>query len=150
MRGPSGVPLAGATVRATDDAGRAAAARTDAAGHFALNLARAERWVLSVEAGGMVPRSEVVLRAGERTEHDVALELRPVRLAPVRAVTSRPGSQPPRPAPGDRMTALRPTSTEQLPVEAGELAQVAALTPGVQRTEGDDGTSGISIAGQDP
>ncbi|MFL5538244.1 MAG: carboxypeptidase regulatory-like domain-containing protein, partial [Longimicrobiaceae bacterium] len=150
VRGPSGAPLAGATVRATDDAGHSVAGRTDAAGRFSLAVARVERWVLSVEARGMVPRSEVVLRAGERTSHDVALELRPVRLAPVRAVASRPGSQPPRPAPGDRTTALRPTTTEHLPVEAGELAQVAALTPGVQATEGDDGAAGISIAGQDP
>lgn len=150
VRGPSGAAVAGATVRATDDAGHFVAGRTDAAGRFSLTVARAERWVLSVEAGGMVPRSEVVLRAGERTSHDVALELRPVRLAPVRAVTGRPGSQPPRPAPGDRATALRPTATEHLPVEAGELAQVAALTPGVQTTEGEDGAAGISIAGQDP
>ncbi|MFL5381790.1 MAG: carboxypeptidase regulatory-like domain-containing protein [Longimicrobiaceae bacterium] len=154
IRGPGGRPVSGAVVRATGEDGRTATARTDAAGRYRLPLAAgSQRWTVSVDAQGMEPQTEVVARpaGGGGVAHDVELKERVVRLAPLTAQASRPSARAARPSAGERSNNAFATTTERLPVEGGELDNVASLTNGVLATQGDeDGSSGVSIAGQPP
>jgi hypothetical protein len=154
VTGPNGAGLAGALVRATDESRRTAAAVTDGNGRFTFRLPSAGgRYVLSVQRVGYAPASVLVApdRTGGRLSRDVRLRPLPVSLDTVRAQGARSRLVRPPRTPGEHVTSLLPTTTETLPLEAGALADVAALSPGVVRVPGADSSGlGLSIGGQNP
>ncbi len=154
VRDPRGAPVAGASVRAAGDDGRAHAARTDARGAFLVAVPRSAggRYVLTVQQPGFAPHTALVARpaAGGPITADVRLATRTVALDTVQVRGSRVRLGGERRTPGQGGAAWSAALAEGLPVEPGALAGTAGLEPGVARVGGAEGAGGISVAGQSP
>lgn len=142
-------PIA-ARVSAEGDDGRVFRTQADSAGRYLLAIPGGSGiYNLTAEAFGYIPFLAAVQRpaGGGRIVRDLRLNPRVVELeslvvtAPTVTLDVRQGT------PGETFEAFGALTAEGLPVEPGDLADLAALAPGVVRL-GDE--EGLSIAGQAP
>ncbi|HEY0150444.1 MAG TPA: carboxypeptidase regulatory-like domain-containing protein [Longimicrobium sp.] len=143
-------PIAGATVRLTQQAGaREQAVLTDGGGWYRFVVPGGSgSYVVSATAFGYLPFTVAVERApgATRIDRDLRLSPRALELDTLRSIVPRPGRE--KPTAAERAARWSSLSSEGFPVEPGSFADVAALEPGVVRVgaEGSD----LSIAGQSP
>ncbi len=150
----TGKPLMGATVEAysieldvtkksiTNDKGRYSIPFNDGGG----------RYRVTVRAIGKTPFIQNVSRQedDDRIILNVKLGDRPTVLADIRTQTVRvQGDQNERPTPGSTERAVGADQMARLPIDASDLAALAALVPGVIVTAGSDSTAtSFQVAGQ--
>lgn len=142
-------PIPMATVRATGEGSRSASATTDSTGRYTLVVPNGSgAYELTVRAFGYAQFTTVVQRdpGSARIPRDFRLNPIAVALQPVKVVA--PVRQRGPPTPGERGESWQSMVSEKYPVNPGDIADIAALEPGVVRS-GPDGSQ-ISIAGQSP
>jgi hypothetical protein len=143
-------PIAGATVRLTQEAGaREQAVLTDRGGWYRFVVPGGSgSYVVSATAFGYLPFSVAVERGpgATRIDRDLRLSPRALVLDTLRSRVPRPGRETPTAA--ERAARWSSLSSEGFPVDPGSFADVAALEPGVVRVGGEG--SELSIAGQSP
>lgn len=147
-----GSPIASALVRITaEDTHATLTAVTDSAGRYALALPRGEGpFTLRAERVGYVALSVSVQPQAARAGlwRDLRLGSQAIRLQGVAATETRPPRRKPElRTPGGTEDRSVSWARSAAPVNPGDLAGLAALTPGVLAT--DDG-QGLSVFAQDP
>ena len=107
---------------------------------------------LTVRALGMAPVTRNIQRQGDedRIITDINMGRTATQLATVQVrAAPRRGDPSQRPEPGSTERNLNPNLLNRLPVDAGDLAALAALAPGVVGIPGTDTTkASFSVAGQ--
>ena len=107
---------------------------------------------LTVRALGMAPVTRNIQRQGDedRIITDINMGRTATQLATVQVrAAPRRGDPSQRPEPGGTERNLNPNLINRLPVDAGDLAALAALAPGVVSVPGTDTTkASFSVAGQ--
>lgn len=146
-----GSAIAAATVRITaEDTHATATAVTDAAGRYSLTLpAGAGPFTLRAERVGYVALTVSVGAEAARAGlwRDLRLTSEAIRLRGVTATDTRPDRRKPaRRTPGGTEATSLTWARTATPIDPGDLAGLAALTPGVQATDG----GGLSVFAQDP
>ncbi len=159
VRDESGQPIAEAVVEATSlETQVIRTARTDARGRYMILFPDGGgQYRLIVRAIGWTPIMRTIGRTSDedRLVTNVTLGQTPTRLQDVVVRAPRgglidPGGGGP-PTPGSTERNLNPNQTARLPIDAGDLAILAALAPGVVALPGNDTTAaGFSVAGQRP
>jgi hypothetical protein len=149
---PTGRPVASALVRATDEAGRTFQTQTDRQGRYRLIMSGSSRYLMTATAASHAATNALVERgSGGRIEQDLSLGY--VQLDPLKVQARRQKVQPAgqRNTPGQSGSERTTQLMEQYPATPGDLAGIAALTPGIARLDGSDtGAGGLSLAGQAP
>ena len=152
--GPDSQPLEGARVEVTSIETQIVRTRsTNARGQYTILFpGGGGNYSITVRFLGMAPVTVNLARQGDedRMVADFALQPAPTTLSRVvtRAQPNR-AQNPQRPEPGNLERALTPDMLQRLPVDAGDLAAVATLAPGVVGVGGTDSTAaGFSVAGQ--
>ena len=154
VTGPDGNPLAGATVDATALDGQITRhAQTGNNGRYTILFPDGGgQYRVTVRFLGMAPITFVDTRQSDedRLVHDVALSPTSTRLQEVTVVARRRTPRE-RETPGTTGRAISGDQAERLPVDASDLAGLAALAPGVVPIGATDSTStAFSVAGQRP
>ena len=152
--GPDSKPLAGATVDATAVDGQITRhAQTGSNGRYTILFPDGGgQYRVSVRYIGMAPIAFVVNRQADedRLVRDVALSPTAARLQEV-TVSARRRTPRDRATPGATGRNLSGDQAERLPIDASDLAGLAALAPGVVPIGATDSTgSAFSVAGQRP
>jgi len=154
VTGPDAKPLAGASVDATATDGQITRhATTGSNGRYTILFPDGGgQYRVTVRFLGMAPISFVLSRQADedRLVRDVALSPTTSRLQEV-TVTARRRTPRERATPGSTGRVLSGDQVERLPVDASDLAGLAALAPGVVPIGATDSTnSAFSVAGQRP
>lgn len=149
---PAGAPVPEATVtlEAAASGAAAGATRTDASGRYMLALPGAGAYRLTVRRIGFVTATvPVEAGAAGTVTRDVRLSIATTALAGIDVHAPRPAPTPLtlRRGPGEQRQSESGATLSGLPLEPGELNDIAALTPGVARTGDGDG-GGLSVGGQ--
>lgn len=155
VTGPDSKPLAGATVDATAVDGQVTRhAQTGNNGRYTILFPDGGgQYRVTVRLLGMAPIAFVVNRQADedRLVRDVSLSPTSSRLQEVVVNARRRGSGNDRPTPGATGRNLSGDQAERLPIDASDLAALAALAPGVVPIGATDSTSTqFSVAGQRP
>lgn len=152
----TGAPVADAVVEAvSQETGISRVARTDPRGRYRILFPDGGgRYQLFVRAIGKAPVRRVAERQGDddRLVTDIRLAAaRPAELEELVVRTRapvRPGSPV---TPGSTETVLTPDRLARLPIDAGDLAAIATLAPGVVGIDATDSSdAAFSAAGQRP
>ena len=154
ITGPDGRPLAGATVDATALDGQITRhATTGNNGRYTILFPDGGgQYRVTVRFLGMAPITFVDTRQADedRLVRDVALSPTSTRLQEVTVVARRRTPRE-RATPGTTGRAISGDQAERLPVDASDLAALAALAPGVVPIGATDSTgTAFSVAGQRP
>ena len=155
VSGPDSKPLAGATVDATAVDGQITRhAQTGNNGRYTILFPDGGgQYRVTVRLIGMAPISFVVNRQADedRLVRDVSLSPTSSRLQEVVVSARRRGNGNDRPTPGATGRNISGDQAERLPIDASDLAALAALAPGVVPIGATDSTSTqFSVAGQRP
>ncbi|CAA9361790.1 MAG: hypothetical protein AVDCRST_MAG89-3788 [uncultured Gemmatimonadetes bacterium] len=150
---PAGAPVpeANVTLEAAASGAAAGSTRTDAAGRYTLPLSGAGAYRLTVRRIGFVTATVPVdAGAAGTVTRDVRLSTASTELAGIEVRAPRPAPAPltRRRAPGEQRQSESGATLSGLPLEPGELADVAALAPGVARTGEGEGGAGLSVGAQ--
>ncbi|MDB4910718.1 MAG: hypothetical protein JWO39_1541, partial [Gemmatimonadetes bacterium] len=154
VTGPDSQPLAGASVDAVAVDGQITRhALTGSNGRYTILFPDGGgQYRVTVRLLGMAPIAFVVSRQADedRLVRDVALSPTSARLQPV-TVTARRRTPRDATTPGATGRTLSGDQAERLPIDASDLAALAALAPGVVPIGATDSTStAFSVAGQRP
>lgn len=154
IKGTDNLPLEGAIVEVTAiEGGVTRRTTTNTKGRYVLVFPDGTgQYRLVVRAIGYAPVSRTVQRIGDddRLITDVAMSNAPVQL---QEIVAR-GRQTPvqggdRPAPGTSERVFDAERNARLPLDASDIAALAALTPGVVTSAGTDSTAAqINVGGQ--
>jgi len=155
ISGPDNHPLAGATVDAMATDGQITRhATTGNNGRYTILFPDGGgQYRVTVRYLGMAPFAFVVARQADedRLVRDVALSPTTARLQEVTVTSRRRGGAGDRPTPGATGRSISGDQAERLPIDASDLAGLAALAPGVVPIGATDSTSTqFSVAGQRP
>lgn len=140
-------PIPSAQVRIKGDDGRERNTVTDSAGRYMLTMPNGTGiYELRARAFGYSAFSVIVERTGGamHIQRDLRLNPHPYAIPTVRVVASDKVKVD-RVTPAEKLSRWQAFMTQDLPVEPGNLGDVAAIQPGVVRSG-----SGLSIAGQGP
>lgn len=155
VTGEEGHPLAEASVEATSvETQIMRTVRTDARGRYTILFPDGGgQYRVIVRMIGMTPVQRVVTRQADEDRLVVNVNLASTAQQLDEVVTR--GRRPPTgltpPSPGASELALSPDRLARLPIDAGDLAALATLAPGVVGLAGNDSTAaGFSVAGQRP
>ena len=155
--GPDGRPVEGARVEVTSVETQVTRARvTNARGQFTILFADGGgQYTLTVRHLGSAPYQMPLQRQGDEDRIVVTVQLSTAATVLPRVVTRAPVREPPapggRPEPGNLERVLTPEQLARLPLDASDLAEIAAMAPGVVAMPGTDSTAaGFSVAGQRP
>ncbi|NOT08302.1 MAG: TonB-dependent receptor, partial [Gemmatimonadales bacterium] len=159
VKDEAGLPVADAIVEATSlETQVVRSTKTDPRGRYTLLFPDGGgQYRLIVRAIGKTPVQRTVARQADedRLITNITLGAPATRLQEV-VVRGRPALPPGSgdggpPTPGSTERALNPNLTAKLPIDAGDLAILATLAPGVVSVTGNDSTAaGFSVAGQRP
>ncbi len=140
--------ISSARVSATGEEGRTYHAQTDAQGRYRVVVPSPGRYLLTAAAFGYAPFSAdvVIPPDGGSLTRDLRLNPRAVQLDTLTATAGAAALERPRKTPGEESDEWTSLLTENLPVDAGSFADVAAFQDGVLRLGSDE----LSIAGQPP
>lgn len=142
-------PVPGAAVTVLSAAGEEVSARTDSSGLYAVIVPPGERFELTAERTGFRSLTvDVEFPSGVgRARRDLRLSPLPIALEPLE-VRGAPPPAPARPitTPGGGEETMQAAVFSTFPVRPGELADLAALEPGVRALPG----GGLVIGGQPP
>jgi Carboxypeptidase regulatory-like domain len=155
VTGPDSKPVAGATVDATAVDGQITRhAQTGNNGRYTILFPDGGgQYRVTVRLIGMAPLAFVVSRQADedRLVRDVSLSPTSSRLQEVVVNARRRGNGNDRPTPGATGRNISGDQAERLPIDASDLAALAALAPGVVPIGATDSTSTqFSVAGQRP
>ncbi|HEX8903623.1 MAG TPA: carboxypeptidase-like regulatory domain-containing protein, partial [Longimicrobiaceae bacterium] len=149
VTGPAGEAVASAFLRlSTADGVSSNITRSGADGRYRIAFpGSGTRFSLWVERLGYAPATAVVDRAdGASAVRDVRLAVQAARLAALDARAARNTYAGVHFSPGSRNFAQNLSTLDQLPLEPGDLGDVAARARGAVLAGGE----GVSIGGQDP
>jgi hypothetical protein len=158
VRDDAGQPVAEAVVEATSlETQVTRTGKTDARGRYTILFPDGGgQYRLIVRAIGKTPVMRTIGRTADedRLVTNITLGQVPTRLQDVTVRANRgvldPNAGGP-PTPGSTERNLNPNQTAKLPIDAGDLAVLATLAPGVVALPGSDSTAaGFSVAGQRP
>lgn len=105
---------------------------------------------MTVRVVGMAPRQAIVMRQSDedRLLWNVSMAQNPVTLTTITVRGARAPSGIERPTPGENERSLSPDQMARLPVDATDMAALAALAPGVIPIDATDTTAtAFSVAG---
>ncbi len=152
--GLDGQPVEGARVEVTSVETQIVRSKaTNARGQYTILFpGGGGQYTIAVRYIGMAPATATLVRQGDedRLVADFTLTAAPATLGRVvtRAQPNRPQGQA-RPEPGSVERALTPDMLQRLPIDAGDLAAIATLAPGVVGVGATDSTAAaFSVAGQ--
>jgi hypothetical protein len=152
VTGPAGEPLAGVSIRATSaESGIQRGTISNAQGRYTLVFPQGEgQYVVEFSQMGLTPVTRQLMRVGDEEVlvAEVQLDIMPIALQGV-DVTARRAPSPLMTEPGSRDQILPGEAFDRLPIDANDLAAIAALTPGVIALADSLG-SGFSVMGQGP
>ncbi len=139
-------PIVAARVSATGEDGGTYRAETDAAGHYLLRVPGHGRYLVTAAAFGYTPFAAdvVVPPEGGRVIRDLRLNPHAIQLDTLTATAGAAQLERPQKTPGEESRDWSSLLTEDLPIDPGDFADVAAFQRGVLRLGGDE----LSIAGQ--
>ena len=150
------LPLEGAQVEVTSlESSITRRARTNAQGRYTVLFPDGGgQYRVTVRSLGLAPQTQVIVRNADedRLVLDFTLTTNPQVLS---AVTVRARQDVPRdqdrPTPGTVERAMNTDQAARLPIDAGDLTQLALLAPGLVSIPGSDSTPGaFSVAGLSP
>jgi hypothetical protein len=151
VTGPTGEPLQGVSVRATSlESGVVRATLTNAQGRYTLVFPQGDgQYQMEYHHLGLATVSRPLVRIGDEEVlvAEIQMSIQPIALEGVDVTARR---APPRfgSEPGGQERALTGEALDRLPIDASDLAAIAALTPGVVALG--DSIGGFSVLGQGP
>ncbi|HEX2694041.1 MAG TPA: carboxypeptidase regulatory-like domain-containing protein [Gemmatimonadaceae bacterium] len=154
VAGADSQAIANARVEATSlETGITRGKTTDADGRYTIVFPDGGgSYRLSVRAVGQAPVTRTISRQGDEDRLITDIQMAPIatQLATVQVrAPARRANAAQRPEPGSTERNLNPNLVNRLPVDAGDLAALAALAPGVIAVPGTDTTNAsFSVAGQ--
>ncbi|MGQ0650375.1 MAG: carboxypeptidase regulatory-like domain-containing protein [Gemmatimonadaceae bacterium] len=155
-RGEGNLPLEGAQVEVISlESNITRRARTNAQGKYTILFPDGGgQYQVTVRSLGLAPQTRMLARNADedRLVLDFVMTTNPTMLA---GVTVRARQDVPRdtdrPAPGSVERAINSDQAARLPIDAGDLTQLALLAPGIVSITGSDSTgAGFSVAGLSP
>ncbi len=156
VKAENGSPLEGAQVEVTSvETGITRRAKTSAKGLYTILFPDGGgEYVVVIRAIGLAPQQIHLMRLADedRLTADATLTLNSTQLNAV-AVTARPNLPTGNdlPTPGSIERAMTPEQAARLPIDAGDLLNLALLSPSVVSIIGSDTTAaGFSVAGMRP
>ncbi|MGE0551907.1 MAG: carboxypeptidase regulatory-like domain-containing protein [Gemmatimonadales bacterium] len=150
-----GQPVAAALVEALSlETQVVRSARTNAQGRYTIVFPDGGgQYQMTVRAIGMRPVQRVIARQvdEDRLVFNASVSATPTQLEEIVVSGRRRQLDPDRPTAGSTERAFTPEQLARLPIDAGDLALLATLAPGVVAIEGTDSTgASFSVAGQRP